>query len=329
MIFVFVCFLVLLFVQIYRDYIHAQKSNTAGTFLEDVYPAILSVMASTEKYDTDGDGMIENSGFPDQTYDIWTARGIHAYCGGLWIAACEAAASICTVMDDPSTAQHYKNKAVKARASYISALWNGKYLNYDSSDQSHHDSIMADMMAGHWYARACGLPPVLPLEKARSCFDVIFKMNVLAFGDGKLGAVNGMRPNGTQDTSNMQIREVWTGTTYALAAAMLQEAAVYERVSTSGGTLSSPDHDKKVGGGSPSSPQSSLELSAIELSLESATTAATTSASELDSPQELSGGGPTAAAAAESGGVTAAEAAQVALDLRFMAFKTAQVLLYY
>ena len=26
-------------------------------------------------------GMIENSGFPDQTYDIWTATGVHAYCG--------------------------------------------------------------------------------------------------------------------------------------------------------------------------------------------------------------------------------------------------------
>ena len=26
-------------------------------------------------------GMIENSGFPDQTYDIWTATGVHSYCG--------------------------------------------------------------------------------------------------------------------------------------------------------------------------------------------------------------------------------------------------------
>jgi non-lysosomal glucosylceramidase len=25
--------------------------------------------------DTDGDGLIENGGFPDQTYDNWVARG--------------------------------------------------------------------------------------------------------------------------------------------------------------------------------------------------------------------------------------------------------------
>ena len=31
--------------------------------------------------------MIENSGFPDQTYDIWTATGVHAYCG-VWVCVC-------------------------------------------------------------------------------------------------------------------------------------------------------------------------------------------------------------------------------------------------
>ena len=32
-----------------------------------------------------------------------------------------------------------------------------------------------------------------------------------------------MRPNGTIDTTCLQSREVWTGTTYALAATMIQE----------------------------------------------------------------------------------------------------------
>lgn len=40
-------------------------------------------MRSTQAFDADGDGMIENAGFPDQTYDIWTATGVHAYCGGV------------------------------------------------------------------------------------------------------------------------------------------------------------------------------------------------------------------------------------------------------
>ena len=36
-----------------------------------------------------------------------------------------------------------------------------------------------------------------------------------------MGAVNGMRPDGTVDHSSEQSAEVWVGTTYALAAFML------------------------------------------------------------------------------------------------------------
>ena len=48
-----------------------------------------------------------------------------------------------------------------------------------------------------------------------------------------MGAMNGMRPpkNGNPcsvDKSCLQSQEVWTGTTYALAAAMLQESKILE-----------------------------------------------------------------------------------------------------
>lgn len=50
-------------------------------------------------------------------------------------------------------------------------------------------------MAGHWYARACGLPALLPPAQVLSCFRTIFEFNVVQFGGGQLmGAVNGMRP---------------------------------------------------------------------------------------------------------------------------------------
>ena len=32
-------------------------------------------MEISKKLDTDGDGIIDNSGFPDQTYDAWTVTG--------------------------------------------------------------------------------------------------------------------------------------------------------------------------------------------------------------------------------------------------------------
>lgn len=176
---------------------------------------------------------------------------------------------IATLLDDRTTAAHYSTVAAKARVVYMDKLWNGRYLNFDSSDSAHHDSIMADMLAGQWYSRSCALPPVLPPRLALSCYRAIYHHNVVDFGEGRLiGAVNGMRPPpgystttgaalhppavaqaatdaaglGTDppplsapialppggpaqvDSCCMQSREVWTGTTYGLAAAMIQEA---------------------------------------------------------------------------------------------------------
>ena len=74
-------------------------------------------------------------------------------------------------------------------------LWNGKYYNYDSSKSMHRDSIMADMLAGQWYARACGTS-VLDKDRVVSSLSTIYDFNISKFKDGKMGAVNGMRPNG-------------------------------------------------------------------------------------------------------------------------------------
>ena len=107
------------------------------------------VMSLLRRFDRDGDGMIENSGFPDQTYDIWVAKGVHAYCGGLWICACFATAAMATLFKDEKNAEKYASMGVRARKVYNDTLWNGTYLDFDSSTSPHHDSIMADMLAGN------------------------------------------------------------------------------------------------------------------------------------------------------------------------------------
>lgn len=159
-------------------------------------------------------------------------KGVHAYCGGLWIAACLAMSEMATIMDDSSSIVKYEELANKAKKVYVDKLWNGRYLDYDSSDSDHHDSIMADMLAGQWYALSCGLPEVISHEKALSCLNIIYEYNVIKFGNGKLiGAVNGMKPPELNqiDSSCLQSREVWTGTTYALAAIMYLEANVIDK----------------------------------------------------------------------------------------------------
>ncbi|CAM9631050.1 unnamed protein product [Chrysoparadoxa australica] len=208
--------------QVYRDFV----ASASKPFLNDMWPKALEVMKSAESWDTDNDGLIENSGFPDQTFDIWTVKGPSAYTGGLWVAALSAMVRMSEILEVAGESVYYTDLYTRARASYKKRLWNGKYLNYDCSGSAHANSIMADQMAGQWYTRACGLQPVVEEKLARSCLRAVFENNVKKFGDGVLGAVNGMRPNGTIDNTCLQSREVWTGVTYGCAAAMLHEAAV-------------------------------------------------------------------------------------------------------
>ena len=216
-----------LVLQAHRDYV----ATGSRPFARSVWPVLQHVMeAALAAFDLDGDGLIENSGFPDQTYDIWTVEGPSAYTGGLWVAALTAMAALGEVVGDAGVSSgvdavaSYQALADRARAAYADHLWNGTYMNYDNSTNNHQDSIMADQMAGQWYARACGLAPVVDAAKARSSLTTVFDFNVQKFGDGCSGAVNGMRPDGQVDNTCMQSQEVWTGTTYSVAAAMLQES---------------------------------------------------------------------------------------------------------
>jgi len=48
-------------------------------------------------------------------------------------------------------------------------------------------------------------------------------MNVIRFGEGKLGAVNGMKKSGDLEITSMQSEEIWTGVTYSLSSTMIME----------------------------------------------------------------------------------------------------------
>jgi non-lysosomal glucosylceramidase len=205
--------------QVYRDY----AATGSKDFALEVWPAVEAAMRRARAWDRDGDGLIENDGFPDQTYDVWSARGPSAYTGGLWLAALAATARLADLAGDALQAQEYRAMLECGQAAYEERLWNGRYFAYDASRSRHHDSIMADQLAGQWYARACGLPSIVRPLYARSALTTIYDWNVQRFQGGSMGAVNGMRPDGTVDRASLQSQEVWTGTTYALAAAMLHE----------------------------------------------------------------------------------------------------------
>ncbi|KAM0977475.1 hypothetical protein ACFX13_020580 [Malus domestica] len=207
--------------QVYRDVVATGDKK----FAEAVWPAVYVAMAYMEQFDKDGDGMIENDGFPDQTYDTWSVYGVSAYSGGLWVAALQAASAMAREVGDKGSEVYFWQKFQKAKAVYAK-LWNGSYFNYDNSGQASSSSIQADQLAGQWYARACGLLPIVDEDKARTALEKVYNYNVLKFKDGRRGAVNGMLPNGKVDMSTLQSREIWSGVTYAVAATMIQEDAI-------------------------------------------------------------------------------------------------------
>lgn len=132
--------------QIYRDVVATGDMK----FAKAVWPPVYLSIAYMDQFDRDGDGMIENDGFPDQTYDTWSVTGVSAYSGGLWVAALQAASALARVVDEKDAEHYFWFKFQKAKRAY-EKLWNGSYFNYDSSGGSSSSSIQADQLAGQWY----------------------------------------------------------------------------------------------------------------------------------------------------------------------------------
>lgn len=131
--------------QIHRDIVATGDKS----FAQAVWPSVYTAMAFMDQFDKDRDGMIENEGFPDQTYDAWPVDGVSAYSGGLWVAALQATASIAHQVGDDAAAAYFHTKYQKAK-SVFATLWNGSYFNYDNTENSSSRCILADQLAGQW-----------------------------------------------------------------------------------------------------------------------------------------------------------------------------------
>lgn len=214
--------------QVYRDFL--LTGATDCEFLQECWPAIVEALAYLKTFDEDGDGIPENSGAPDQTFDDWQMRGISAYCGGLWLAALEAAIAIGEILEDaaPEIIPNpqakialYHSWLEQARPSYQEKLWNGQYYRLDS--ESNSEVVMADQLCGQFYAKLLGLPDIVPPECAASALETVYESCFLKFNDGEFGAANGVMLNGSPENPNAtHPLEVWTGINFGLAAFLVQ-----------------------------------------------------------------------------------------------------------
>ncbi len=219
---------------VWRDYALTGKKDRS--FLKYTWPAVQEAMSYLQRYDRNGDGIPENDGYPDQTYDEWVVRGESAYCGGLWLASLRAAEELAHAMGQESAAASYHAVFLKGQASYMSKLWNGEYFRYDTASD-YKDDIQSDQLAGQWYAGATGLGDLVPHDVQLKALRKLFDFNVMRFHNGEMGAVNGMAADGTtiQTVGNQQVQEVWGGTTFGLAALMLEDGMKDEAYRTAWG----------------------------------------------------------------------------------------------
>ncbi|MEQ8995342.1 MAG: GH116 family glycosyl hydrolase [Coleofasciculus sp. B1-GNL1-01] len=221
--------------QVYRTFVFTGSKDIE--FLAECWSAIVKALAYLKTFDQDGDGIPENSGAPDQTFDDWQLQGVSAYCGGLWLAALEAGSAIAQILldnytlvfsinlPDPEVIQqtlnNYQQWLKQAKPIYQEKLWNGQYYRLDSDSDS--DVVMADQLCGQFYAKLLGLPDIVPPECTQSALKTVYESCFLKFHNAQFGAANGVKPDGSPEHPDAtHPLEVWTGINFGLAAFLIQ-----------------------------------------------------------------------------------------------------------
>jgi len=217
----------------YRDFAAAGSQDLE--FLKRMFAASVRAMDTLEKRFADPVSHLPlTEGIPDQTYDTWRMKGESAYVGILWLAALKATSRMADILSDRGAANlegiDVRTAADKYRTWFqagqaaLAKLWNekGGYFNIDAFSTD----IMTDQLFGGWYAAITGLekdgPPVVSGERVRRALETVYQKNVLGFGRGLLGAVNGRTAEGGQLFSD-QGDEVWAGTAYGFASHCILE----------------------------------------------------------------------------------------------------------
>jgi non-lysosomal glucosylceramidase len=230
----------------FRDFLYTGSKDY--DFLKKIFKSSVLALDTLEKRFADPQTHIPlNEGIPDQTYDTWKMKGESAFVSMLWLAALKSTWKMGQILVDQGIGkldeiqvdkiiEEYKSWFDSGRKA-LPKLWNekGGYFNIDA----HTDDIMTDQLFGLWCAKILGLEEeeseqIIPLEQAKRTLKTIYQKNVLGFGEGLMGAVNGRNAEGKQLFSQ-QGDEVWTGTTYAFASNCILHGLIEEGMRTAYG----------------------------------------------------------------------------------------------
>ena len=186
------------------------------------WPAVGEAMEALARFDRDGDGMIENEGVPDQTFDNVPMTGVSAYCGGLWLTALRAAAALAERAGEPGAAARWRAMSASAEPAFERALWTGTHFRLDSAGRF-RDAILAEQMFGPATARMLGLGDTVDPSKARTALATVFRRCFREAGGGRGAVAIVSRAHSSAlyapvGEEGLQWDEVLIGFNYSLAA---------------------------------------------------------------------------------------------------------------
>lgn len=160
----------------------AQRFGTR--WLAAQWDSARAACAHLNQYDRDGDGLIENDGIPDQTFDNIPMKGPSSYCGGLWIAALFAMAKAARQLGDDKAGNTYHDQAMSAREAFETALWADTHYRLDR-DGPFSECLLIEQLFGAFLARRYGFGEVVPDRYAITALKTLYHQNFLITGRGE------------------------------------------------------------------------------------------------------------------------------------------------
>lgn len=208
-------------------------------FLDYVWPACKAAYGFMKSTDTDGD-FLPNNNRSDNTYDDWGLYGTSLLCGGLWVGCLEAMEKMAEIQKDPILPE-VRKWLKKAKVNLDEQLWHEKGGYYKIDTESEFPTaIMCDGLNGQRYCEVCGLRDILPAARMKSHLKRVYNRCVKPMRDytgdglGDIGAINGVKEDGSF-LGTLQSDEVWTGSSYFLAALMYHAGLKKEALQTAWG----------------------------------------------------------------------------------------------
>lgn len=152
--------------------------------LQRHFPAIEAAMERLAGFDGDGDGLIENDGIADQSFDNITMKGPSAYCAGLWLAALLAGIEAARAVGNTGRAREWLALVAKGREAFDQKLWAGTHYRTDT-EGPYRDCLFIEQLYGPFLARRYRFGEIVPAEKAQTALKTLFETNFRIAGQGR------------------------------------------------------------------------------------------------------------------------------------------------